>query len=91
MQTFNAPGGEFVPMIWCLDEFTDDRNEGRQFSEELGNIPASATHLLGFNEPDLGTQSNIPDPMKVSLQFTVEGNTAPFDFTYTSSAWPQSS
>ncbi len=92
MQSFNAPGGEFVPMIWGLDDFSNARNEGRQFSQELGRIPASATHLLGFNEPDLDSQSNIPDPIRVSLlSFTVEGNTAPFDFTYTTSAWPQSS
>ena len=92
MQSSNAPSEEFVPMIWGLDEFSDDRNEGRQFSLEHGRIPASATHLLGFNEPGLGSQSNISDPIRVSLlTFIVEGNTAPFGVTHISSAWPHSS
>ena len=52
-------------MIWCIDEYNDDHNENRNITEELARVPASAEFLLGFNEPDLASQSNIPDPFKV--------------------------
>lgn len=61
----NSSAPEFVPMIWCIDEFNDKHNENRNISDELARVPASAEFLLGFNEPDLAEQSNIPDPFKV--------------------------
>jgi len=39
---------EYVPMMW-------GRNDVSSFADSVG----SATHVLSFNEPDLGTQANI--------------------------------
>lgn len=49
-----APGVEFVPMFW---------NAGDLSSENLALVQQSqATHVLGFNEPDMDGQANMtPD------------------------------
>lgn len=44
-------GCEFIPMIWGMRDLTQD---------VLGQLPAGAPALLGFNEPDLDSESNIP-------------------------------
>lgn len=41
---------EFVPMIWGADSVDAD---------QLGRAEASGSVLLGFNEPDFGSQSNM--------------------------------
>jgi hypothetical protein len=41
---------EFVPMIWGADSVTSD---------QLNRAEASGSVLLGFNEPDFGSQSNM--------------------------------
>ncbi len=44
-------GVEFVPMLWSAQDVTP---------ENLTTIAqSSATHVLGFNEPDMGGQSNM--------------------------------
>lgn len=46
-----VPGVEFVPMFWSQDDVT---------SENLDMVRQSdASHVLGFNEPDLEGQSNM--------------------------------
>ena len=49
-------GVEFVPMMW-------GRNEVSSFADQVG----SATHVLSFNEPDLGAQANIDAATAVQL------------------------
>lgn len=49
-------GVEFVPMMWGL-------NDVSSFASKVG----SATHVLSFNEPDLGEQANI-DPANAAKQ-----------------------
>ncbi|GJE93989.1 glycoside hydrolase family 128 protein [Phanerochaete sordida] len=52
----NVPAGkEFVPMLWGADA---DHTNG-WMDDATAAIAAGATHLLGFNEPDLGAQSNL--------------------------------
>ncbi len=41
---------EYVPMIW---------GAGTDRADALANIPEDATALLGFNEPNFGSQANI--------------------------------
>ena len=60
----SQPGGEisnnlqFVPMMWGDNEFHTPNWK----SNADKAIEAGATHLLGFNEPDLGGQANMtPD------------------------------
>ena len=43
-------GGEFVPMIWGASSVT---------ASALAQAKASGSTVLGFNEPDLGAQSNL--------------------------------
>ena len=43
-------GAEFVPMIWGPDSVTGD---------QLSRAKSSGSVLLGFNEPDFGSQSNM--------------------------------
>ncbi|KAM0748409.1 hypothetical protein T439DRAFT_382248 [Meredithblackwellia eburnea MCA 4105] len=45
-------GVEFVPMLW-------GRNIGNWATAAAVAIASGSTHLLGFNEPDLSSQSNI--------------------------------
>ncbi|GAA6039787.1 hypothetical protein JCM8097_004221 [Rhodosporidiobolus ruineniae] len=52
-----SPGGlnagvEFVPMLWS-------GNAGNWLTDAQNAIDGGSTHLLGFNEPDLDTQSNM--------------------------------
>ncbi|BGP23877.1 glycoside hydrolase [Rhodotorula toruloides] len=56
-----APGGTlgngvmYVPMLWGnTDQYTTDWDKNARAA-----ISAGATHVFGFNEPDLDTQSNI--------------------------------
>lgn len=60
----SAPGGSipsslnFVPMLWSTNEFHLPHWEERANSA----IANGATHILGFNEPDLPAQANMtPD------------------------------
>jgi len=47
----SVPGVEFVPMFWSAQDVTD---------ENLAAVNQSAaTHVLGFNEPDMDGQSNM--------------------------------
>ena len=50
-------------MIWNID--SDPQNGHRSIDSELSRVPGDAKYLLGFNEPDNASQSNIPDPFKV--------------------------
>ncbi|GAA5905916.1 hypothetical protein JCM6882_009069 [Rhodosporidiobolus microsporus] len=45
-------GVEFVPMLW-------NDNAGDWFVNAQKAIDSGSTHLLGFNEPDLGEQANM--------------------------------
>lgn len=45
---------EYVPMLWGLGEQIEDWH-----SHAENAIMAGATHLLGFNEPDLASQANL--------------------------------
>ncbi|KAI0804768.1 hypothetical protein BC629DRAFT_1283556 [Irpex lacteus] len=48
-------GVEYVPMLWGTDA-----NHASGWSDHANAaIAAGSTHLLGFNEPDLGAQSNL--------------------------------
>jgi RNA polymerase sigma factor (sigma-70 family) len=50
-QGISAPAGTgFVPMIWGADSVTTDA---------LAQAKAAGPYLLGFNEPDMGAQSNM--------------------------------
>ncbi|MFJ2608164.1 glycosyl hydrolase [Streptomyces sp. NPDC091279] len=51
-------GVEYVPMIWGPGSVTD---------AELGAAKASGTELLGFNEPDSGTQANLSPEQALDL------------------------
>lgn len=51
----NVPSGvEYVPMLWGLGSHTNGWTAAATKA-----IAAGSTHLLGFNEPDLGSQSNL--------------------------------
>ncbi|GAA5902430.1 hypothetical protein JCM6882_002751 [Rhodosporidiobolus microsporus] len=52
-------GTDFVPMLWS-------DNVGDWMEEAPKQIAAGATHLLGFNEPDLDTQANMTVPESVA-------------------------
>ncbi|MCB9659972.1 MAG: glycoside hydrolase family protein [Polyangiales bacterium] len=56
-------GVEYVPMVW-----------GGTFDAEamVANIPAGATTLLGFNEPNFGEQSNLSATAAAALWPDVE-------------------
>lgn len=59
---FASPkGSEYVPMIW-----------GRQSVKHLDEIPDSASALLGFNEPNIVTQSNMTPQEACALWPDVE-------------------
>ncbi len=47
-----VPGVEFVPMFWNAGDLTPENLLAVQESE--------ATHVLGFNEPDMDGQANMP-------------------------------
>lgn len=57
----STPGGavpsqfEYVPMLWGLNS---DHLDGWSAAAQSA-IDSGSTHLLGFNEPDLGAQSNL--------------------------------
>ncbi|WP_329529496.1 glycosyl hydrolase [Streptomyces sp. NBC_01462] len=51
-------GVEYVPMMWGPGSVTD---------EELGNARREGTELLGFNEPDSGTQANMSPQQALDL------------------------
>lgn len=61
--TYRADGVEFVPMIW-----------GGTFdvSTAVGHIPNDAEWLLGFNEPNFGSQSNLSASAAAGLWPEVE-------------------
>ena len=46
-----VPGVEFVPMIWSARDLTAEN------LDEINRSPA--THVLGFNEPDMESQANM--------------------------------
>ncbi|GAA1279160.1 hypothetical protein Psi02_68380 [Planotetraspora silvatica] len=48
----------FVPMIWGTDSVT---------SQNLAKAKAAGPYLLGFNEPDMGAQSNMTPEKALSL------------------------
>lgn len=51
-------GVEYVPMIWGPGSVTDD---------ELNHARQEGTELLGFNEPDSGTQANMSPEQALDL------------------------
>ena len=57
-----VPGGlNYVPMMWGDNQY----HAPNWKSDADSAIAAGATHLLGFNEPDLGEQANMtPDQAK---------------------------
>lgn len=58
-QGITAPeGSEFVPMIWGADSVNQ---------EQLDQAKESGTTLLGFNEPDMSGQANMPVDQALSL------------------------
>jgi hypothetical protein len=50
-------GGEFVPMIWGHES---EQNASAIAAALKGVVSAGYTSVLGFNEPDNSSQSNIP-------------------------------
>ncbi|MFJ6464621.1 glycosyl hydrolase [Streptomyces sp. NPDC091387] len=57
-QVAKPDGVEYVPMIWGPGSVTDT---------ELGQAAQSGTQLLGFNEPDSGTQANLSPEQALDL------------------------
>ena len=58
-QGITAPAGvEFVPMIW---------GAGSVNATQLGQAKSLGTTLLGFNEPDMSGQANMPVSQALSL------------------------
>lgn len=55
---YQALGVEFVPMVWGRNVNVD---------ELVNAIPAGAKYLLGFNEPNFGSQSNITPQQAADL------------------------
>jgi Glycosyl hydrolase catalytic core len=53
-----APAGEFVPMIWGAASVTP---------QSLTRAKAAGGTLLGFNEPDLGSQANLTVEQALAL------------------------
>jgi hypothetical protein len=51
---FRGGGIEYVPMIW-----TGPPNSTIDVAGLIANIPSEARFLLGFNEPNFGTQANL--------------------------------
>lgn len=49
-------------MIWTID--FDSQTGNRNIDRDLNLVPSDAKYLLGFNEPDNDSQSNIQDPFK---------------------------
>jgi hypothetical protein len=60
---FDRIGIEFVPMIWGGDP---------DVAAIVKQIPSSAKYLLGFNEPNFGSQSHIPAPQAAALWPKIE-------------------
>ena len=56
-----AQGGEFVPIIWGSESAS-----GIQ-SSIAGFVTQGYKQVLGFNEPDNATQSNIPEATAITL------------------------
>jgi Glycosyl hydrolase catalytic core len=50
----NGSGIEYVPMVW-----TGPPTAAIDVQGLIENIPAEARYLLGFNEPNFGTQANL--------------------------------
>ncbi|KAI0999833.1 hypothetical protein K3495_g8365 [Podosphaera aphanis] len=48
---------EFVPMLWGLGKFTDGWTAAADKA-----LASGSTHILSFNEPDLGEQSSLTIP-----------------------------
>jgi hypothetical protein len=66
-------GGEFVPMIWG---HTGAEQTGSSIQQAVqGFVSRGAQHVLGFNEPDNSSQSNIPVATAIMLwpSFDVAG------------------
>ena len=68
----SAPGGDipsglnFVPMLWSTNEYHLPHWEERATTA----IANGATHILGFNEPDLTAQANMtPDQAAEAWQY----------------------
>jgi len=82
-----APGVEFVPMFWSARDIT---------SETVAAINGSAaTHVLGFNEPDMEGQSNMtPEecleawPQLMTLKQRL-GSPAPANWTWLEKFMPE--
>jgi len=51
-------GWTYVPMIWG----TAPVHSASWSTDAAKAIKSGSTHLLGFNEPDMPSQANIPDP-----------------------------
>jgi hypothetical protein len=70
MQTEKEPcsdgrGGEFVPMIWG---HTGAEQTGADIANSISSfVKHGYTSVLGFNEPDNSSQSNIPVAKAISL------------------------
>jgi hypothetical protein len=69
----NDAGGEFVPMIWGHTGAEQTASSIQQAVQ--GFVSHGALHVLGFNEPDNSSQSNIPVATAISLwpSFDVAG------------------
>ena len=57
------PGSKWVPMLWGRDTVTDDNVKGLTDMATNGIVDS----LLGFNEPDFNTQSNMSVDEAISL------------------------
>jgi hypothetical protein len=70
MQSENEPckdgaGGEFVPMIW--GHTGAERSASGIQNAVSSFVSKKLTHVLGFNEPDNSTQSNVPVAEAITL------------------------
>ena len=54
-------------MIWTIGnrDQNDSQRGNRELYRDLESIPHGVPVLLGFNEPDLASQGNIPHPQDV--------------------------
>jgi hypothetical protein len=59
--TFQQTGVEFVPMVWGIKGGLPDPATIEK------QIPKGAKYILGFNEPNFASQSNIPAAQAASL------------------------
>jgi hypothetical protein len=82
-----VPGVEFVPMFWSANDLT--------FANLAAVNQSAATHVLGFNEPDMNSQSNMTAveclelwPQLMTLKQRL-GSPAPADSTWLEKFMPE--